>query len=128
MSVLRAVGIAIALVFVVGAAAKDGPIDEGEWLALIDGKTVHYSIGGRPLGREYYPPGEPFSIYQTAEGSCVEGPFAYTDGHFCFWYGERFQCFEYYRRGNAIYSRADTGGKEIKIDRIVKGSNLSCSR
>ncbi len=110
-------------------AAKDNPIGEAEWRKLTNGKTVHYIKNGRVVGREYYPPGEYFSIFEdTASGTCYEGPWAFTEGRFCFLYADNFQCFAHLRRGDMIVSKSDVSGREQIIDQIVGGDRLSCSR
>ena len=110
-------------------AAADSPIGEAEWRKLTNGKTVHYKSGGKLTGREYYPPNEYFSIFQdAASGACYEGPWAYTEGRFCFLYADNFQCFAHVRRGDQIVSKSDISGREQVIDSIVGGDKLTCSR
>ena len=110
-------------------AAKDTSIDETEWRSLTNGKTVRYTKNGRAIGREYYPPGEYFSSFEdTASGACYEGPWAFTEGRFCFLYADNFQCFAHIRRGDKIVSKSDVSGREQIIDQILGGDRLSCRR
>ncbi len=110
-------------------AAKDTSIGETEWRSLTNGKTVRYTKNGRVFGREYYPPGEYFSIFEdTASGACYEGPWAFTEGRFCFLYADNFQFFAHIRRGDKIVSKSDVSGREQIIDQILGGDRLSCRR
>ena len=108
--------------------AADSAISESEWRNLTNGNTLHYKANGPLVGREYYPPGEYFSVFQDASGTCYEGPWAYTEGKFCFLYADNFQCFAHLRRGDKIVSKSDVNGREQVIDQIVGGDGLSCSR
>ena len=110
-------------------AAAEGAIGEAEWRRLTNGNTVHYKMNGRVVGREYYPPGEYFSIFEDiASGVCYEGPWAFTEGRFCFLYADNFQCFAHIRRGDKIVSKSDDSGREQIIDKILGGDRLSCRR
>lgn len=110
-------------------AAAEGAIGEAEWRKLTNGKTVQYMQNGRITGREYYPPGEYFSIFEdAASGICYEGPWAYTEGRFCFLYADNFQCFAHTRRGDKIISTSDVSGKEQIIEQIKSGDQLKCRR
>lgn len=110
-------------------AAADSTIDEAEWRKLTNGNTVHYKRNGQVTGREYYPPGEYFSIFEdAASGVCYEGPWAFTDGRFCFLYADNFQCFSHTRRGDKIVSKSDVSGREQIIDQIQNGDQLGCRR
>jgi len=109
--------------------AAENAIGEAEWRKLTNGKTVQYTRNGRVVGREYYPPGEYFSIFEDlSSGVCYEGPWAYTEGRFCFLYADNFQCFAHIRRGEEIVSKSDVSGREHIIDEILGGDRLSCSR
>ena len=109
------------------AVAAEGAIDEAEWRTLTDGKTVHYKLNGRLTGREYYPPGAYFSIFEdAASGICYEGPWAYTEGRFCFLYADNFQCFSHHWRAGKIVSTSDVSGREQVIDQIQSGDQLRC--
>lgn len=124
-----AIVITLALPSATPVAAAEGPIGEAEWRKLTDGKTVHYKQNGRITGREYYPRGEYFSIYEdAASGVCYEGPWAFTEGRFCFLYADNFQCFSHTRRGGKIISTSDVSGREQIIDQIQSGDQLSCRR
>lgn len=122
----REMGLFLAMTLAAPAGAAQ-PLQGDEWRELADGNTVFYDASGQPEGREYYYPGQNFSIYQTTDGKCYEGPWAYDDGRFCFWYADIFQCFAYYRRGDEIFSKADEGGRELRVTRIEPGWDLSCT-
>lgn len=122
-----AISIALVLSCAPPLVAAEGAIDEAEWRTLTDGKTVHYKLNGRLTGREYYPPGAYFSIFEdTASGVCYEGPWAYTEGRFCFLYADNFQCFSHHWRGDKIVSTSDVSGREQVIDKIQSGDQLRC--
>jgi len=130
-SVFRRFAISITLILscAAPAAAADGVIGETEWRRLTDGKTVRYKMNGRVTGREYYPPGAYFSIFEDAKsGACYEGPWAYTEGRFCFLYADNFQCFSHSWRGDEIVSTSDVSGREQVIDQIQNGDQLRCQR
>lgn len=107
-------------------AAGGEVISLEEWLALTSGKTVHYAVNGEESGREYYPDGGRFAVFEAPNGDCVEGPWAHTDGRFCFWYGEHFQCFIHMRLDGVLISRPDTGGADQIITEIADDEPLVC--
>ncbi len=122
-----AISVMLCLLAASSASAAEGVIDEAEWRTLTDGKTVRYKLNGRVTGREYYPPGEYFSIFEDAtSGACFEGPWAFTEGRFCFLYADNFQCFSHTWRGDEIVSTSDVSGKEQVIDQIQSGDHLRC--
>lgn len=124
-----AISITLPLLCVAPVSAAEGAIGEAEWRKLTNGKTVHYKLNGQVTGREYYPPGEYFSIFEDAtSGVCYEGPWAFTEGRFCFLYADNFQCFSHTRRGDEIVSKSDVSGREQVIDQIQNGDQLSCQR
>lgn len=116
-----------AFIAVAGIATADEAISLEEWRALAIGKTVHYSVDGKPAGREYYTDDGAFAVFQAPDGACVEGPWAHDDGRYCFWYGTDFQCFYHWRRGGRIITQSDTGGQEQVIERIEENEPLFCS-
>lgn len=118
--------LAFALSAPAGGHSAEAAIPLEEWRALTLGKTVHYSIGGRPAGREYYPEAGDFAVFLTPDGMCVEGPWAFDEGRFCFLYGEALQCFAHLRRGDDIVSRPEAGGDEQIVARISKDEPISC--
>lgn len=120
-------GAALALLCAAAPAlAAEAPIPPEEWRALTLGKTVHYAVDGRDAGREYYREGGDFAVFLTPDGACVEGPWAYAGGRYCFWYGEAFQCFAHLRRGADIVSRPEGGGADQIVARIAENEPLSC--
>ncbi len=122
-----AFSVVLGLLTAAPVAAAESAIGEAEWRTLTDGKTVWYKLNGRVTGREYYPPGAYFSIFEDAtSGICYEGPWAYTEGRFCFLYADNFQCFSHTRRGDDIVSTSDISGKEQVIDQIQSGDQLRC--
>lgn len=124
-----AISITLALLFAAPVAATDSTIGEAEWRKLTNGKTVRYKLNGRVTGREYYPPGEYFSVFEdAASGVCYEGPWAFTEGRFCFLYADNFQCFAHIRRDDEIVSKSDVNGREQIIDQIQSGDQLRCGR
>lgn len=124
-----AILIAFSTLLAAPAFAADNLIGEDEWLRLTNGKTVRYTQEGRVVGREYYPPDAYFSIFEdVSSGVCYEGPWAFTEGRFCFLYAENFQCYAHIRRGDKIVSRSDVNGREQIIDKILRGDQLSCRR
>ena len=122
----RVVSTVMLLISVQPACAEDGSISLREWKALTSGKTIYYHLNGTYQGKEYYLPDDAFLVFMTPDGQCVEGVWAYADGRYCFSYGANFQCFDHLRRGSRLFSRADTGGPEQEIKRIVD-EPLSCS-
>ncbi len=118
---------AIVLFLAAAPVAGDEVVTLEEWLALTTGKTVHYAVDGKPAGREYYPDGARFAVFEAVNGDCVEGPWAHTDGRFCFWYGENFQCYYHLRRNGKLISRPDTGGAEQVITEIADDEPLFCA-
>lgn len=124
-----AISTVLAVLYVAPVTAADSTIGEAEWRKLTNGNTVQYKQNGQITGREYYPPGEYFSIFEdAASGVCYEGPWAFTDGRFCFLYADNFQCFSHTRRGEEIVSKSDVSGREQIIDQIQSGDQLGCRR
>ena len=115
------------LLAVAAHATADGLLSLDEWTELTDGKTVHYSVDGQDAGREYYPTGGGFAVFVAPDGSCVEGPWAHTDGRFCFWYGADFQCFYHRRKGEELVSEPDSGGQVQIITDIKDNEPLFCA-
>ncbi|MEL7463958.1 MAG: hypothetical protein AAFN79_07815 [Pseudomonadota bacterium] len=108
-------------------AAADDVVSFDEWMSLTEGRIVHYAIDGKNAGKEYYHIGGGFSVFVAPDGSCVEGPWAHTDGRFCFWYGADFQCFYHKRRNGSLISQPDTGGQVQVITEITDGEPLFCA-
>ncbi len=108
------------------ALGGDGVIGDREWRTLTEGKTVYYQKDGKPLGREYYTPGQNFLTFEAPDGHCIDGVWAFADGQFCFWYGDSFQCYAHIRRNGKIFTLSDTSNSEQQVERIVD-EPLTCT-
>ena len=88
-----------------------------EWRALTEGRTVWYTLRGRPWGREHFHKGRDQATFMTPQGECMTAPWTYQDGVFCFAYGGM-HCFRHLRRDGEIFAAPLDGGEAQKIERI----------
>lgn len=70
-----------------GTAPRDIPLDE--WVERARGNSVHYTIDGQYIGREYYLPDGRSVRYEDAAGNCQDGRWFFKDAVYCFaWPGD----------------------------------------
>ena len=73
----------LALLLAVPAAAQ--AITAGEFAAVAEGRTLHFTLGGLPFGSEQYLSGNR-SLWRYEGGGCLEGTWWAKDGLICFRY------------------------------------------
>ena len=105
-------------------ASGDQVIGVEEWRQMTQGRTVHYSLGGRHWGREYFHPDRDSATFLSADGDCVTAPWVHADGVFCFAY-TGMDCFRHVRRGDRLLALPLGDGAEQVIERIT-AEPLSC--
>lgn len=66
------------------------------WRQMTAGRTVTYNLNGRLFGTEHYHPNSNRAAFQHADGTCLDGTWAFVDGIFCFyWEGHLPACFHH---------------------------------
>lgn len=78
-------------------------IQPGDFAALAEGHTLHFSRDGAPFGAEQYFPGRR-SLWRYAGGECETGTWWDEGDLVCFDYGDGFppQCWRFRRSGGEI--------------------------
>ena len=114
---------------VLALSAAPAPAEEGdvqltteEFLALMDGRTAHFSRIGRPYGSEAYHPDRRV-IWRDRTGQCMEGTWRSFDDILCFRY-ESVSCWRVFRSGerDEDHYAVSTDGFRVEFDRIVEGA------
>lgn len=102
----------LALVFTLFAAQAlaDDPLDAAAFEALVEGKTLTFSVGGAPYGIEYYAPNRRV-VWSFVGGECTNGDWYEVEDPsgpvICFEYESTptAQCWQIFEDGGKI--RAD---------------------
>lgn len=110
---------------------RDIPLEEWRDRAL--GRTVYYSIGGAPFGREYYAPDGRGVVFQHVDGTCLEGEWTYRAeiAAYCYLWPTSVSCFRHVERdGETLILPVETDGSRSaepaqSVDRIAPVP-LSC--
>ena len=108
-----------------GPQPGDVPIPLEEWRAMVEGRTVWYSLDGEHWGKEYFHPGKSSATFLARDGQCVTAPWVYAEGVYCFAYAGM-HCFRHVRRGEEIVVIPIEGeGGEQTVERI-DDAPISC--
>ena len=99
---IRLAPLALALLAPVPAPAQS-PMTPGEYEALAEGRTLHYTLQGRPFGAEQYFPGRR-SIWRFNTGICTSGEWHAEGDNICFTYGSDAPaiCWRFQRSGDRV--------------------------
>lgn len=82
-------------------APRDVPL--AEWRDLALGNSVHYSIDGTYIGREFYLPDGRSVRYEDAAGNCQDGWWTFKDDVYCFAWPGSFVCARHLDLGDGRY-------------------------
>ena len=74
-----------ALLALTAPAAAQTVMTPGEYEALAEGRTLHFTHRGRPFGAEQYFPGRR-SLWRFADGTCTPGSWHAEGDDVCFTY------------------------------------------
>lgn len=91
------------------AAAQDSPteprdIARVEWLERALGNSVHYTVNGEYIGREFYLPDGQSVRYEDAAGNCQDGRWTYKDQTYCFAWPSSLVCARHIDLGDGLLS------------------------
>ena len=115
-------------------AQDDGltDISAEEWRRLALGKTLTYSVEGKPFALERYAYSGNQVELQFADGECFSGTWIHSGNLFCFdWGFERAHCFRHVSVGGRILIINVVDGEETgSVQEMTKISNapLACSQ
>ena len=122
---LAALVLLAAPAFAAGPQPGDAPIPPEEWRAMVEGRTVWYSLNGEHWGREYFHPDKDSATFLARDGQCVTAPWAYAEGVYCFAYAGM-HCFRHVRRdGEIVVIPIEGDGAEQRVERI-DDTPISC--
>jgi len=117
-------------------AAQDTPaprdIPRTEWLDRALGNSVHYTIDGEYIGREFYLSDGQTVRYEDAAGNCQDGRWTVKDAVYCFAWPGSLVCARHLDLGDGRISfpSVDDDGQiipeETQIGSIVTGG-FSCA-
>lgn len=83
------------------------------WRTMTAGRTVTYHLNGQLFGTEHYHPNSNRAAFRHADGTCLDGTWAFKDGIFCFyWENHLPACFHHVQdnRGIIVISASEDGG------------------
>lgn len=93
------------LLAIAAAPAFAEPVEfsEGQWRALVQGKTLIYRDNGAFSGLERYAPAGNRVEWQFPNGECTVGTWEVVGGAFCFtWELLDLQCYRHLKDGNRV--------------------------
>ena len=106
---------ALGVMLCAGAIASDSDatlLDETAFRALVEGRTVHYTLDGEFYGSESFPGGEQ-AIWRDPGGACEEGVWRAYGLDLCFRY-DRVSCWRVYETPDgARYAESVSG---LRVD------------
>ena len=95
--------------------AEPRDIPRAEWLERALGNSVHYSIDGSYIGREFYLPDGQSVRYEDAFGNCQDGRWTFKDAVYCFAWPGSLVCARHLDlgEGRLAFPSVDTDGTPI---------------
>ena len=105
------------LALVVAAPAwAQGTLAPGDFAALAEGHTLHFSLDGAPFGAEQYFAGAR-SLWRFEDGRCEAGTWRPAGDLVCFSYGEGVpaQCWRFRQDGGGLAAALVEGGAETGL-------------
>jgi len=73
------------------------------WQQMTAGRTVTYMRNGTLFGTEHYHPNSNRAAFRHADGTCLDGTWAFTQGLFCFYWEDLLPaCFHHRQDGRGI--------------------------
>jgi len=127
---IRRASLGLLLLLAAPAAAQE-VLTPGEFEALAEGRTLHFTYEGLPYGDEQYLPGRR-SLWRYADGSCAEGVWWGEAERICFRYATdpEAQCWRFLPRPGGLAAErvvGDTGTGFVVEMSHMDGTPLPCA-
>lgn len=114
-----ATGLCLALI-ALPVRAEDVKLDTAEFLALMDGRTAHFSAEGKAYGSEAYHPDKRV-IWRYPDGQCLEGQWREIGGYLCFQY-DHISCWHVFRTEEGAHYATSSDGFSVDFESIEDGA------
>jgi len=114
--------VAIAALIAVPAFGQDGDtrLDTDAFFELMDGRTAHFSVGGKVYGSEAYHPDQRV-IWRDTDGQCMEGVWREIADYLCFQY-QTPSCWQVFRTSEDDHYAVSSDGHRVEFERIEDGA------
>ncbi len=96
------------------------------WQQMTAGRTVTYLRNGTLFGTEHYHPNSNRAAFRHADGTCLDGTWAFTQGLFCFYWEDLLPaCFHHRQDGRGIIVIAAEADGDFNFGNVQDVSEIT---
>ncbi len=107
------------------AAAQEGKdISREEWMERVLGNSIHYSIDGNYIGREFWLPDGRSVRYQTPDGFCQDGRWTELEGTYCFAWPGSLVCARHVEEADGTLSFPPVDANGQPLDEAIQQGEI----